>query len=164
MLFRSALEYQEVLIDNIAWLHGGYVTRRRVDANAVHFLDNFVRNPLPERVIWELDARRKAKKRVVESFYWLRVPGDIRKGKIVVHLDRDANAIVVERNDTGGKATVLLRDGMLNLDRPITVEYPDGKKETCQVDRSEEIMRRTLAERGDPSYLFSAELTLKADR
>ena len=156
----NTLEHQEVLIDNISWLHGGLVTRRRVDANAVHFLDNFVRNPLPERVIWELDARRKAKRRSVESFYWLRIPGDIKKGKAVVRLDREANAILVERNDTGGNTTVLLKDGMLNLDRPITVLYPDGRKETCQAARSEEVMRRTLAERGDPYYMFSVEIAL----
>lgn len=160
----NVLEDQVVLVDNRVWLYRGTVTRRRVDANAVHFLEQFRRDPLPERVIWELEARKLADQRSVESFYWLRVPGSVKCGTIAAHLDPENNSIVVERDDTGGRATALLKDGMLDLDRPVTVEFPDGRKTTHSVSRDKETMERTLRERGDRNYIFSASLPLAFDR
>lgn len=156
----NSLENQTVMIDNRAWLETGLVTRRIVDSNAVHFLDEFVRNPIPGRVIWELDNRYEAGMRDVESFYWLKVPKDVQKGTVIVRLDQDANSIVVEKNDTQSRVTVLLRDGMLDLDRPVTVEYPDGRKASRTVCRSEETAAATLKERGDRNYIFTAELNI----
>ncbi len=154
----NAEEPQEVLIDNSVWLAGGRVTGRKVDANAVRFLKGFVRNPVPDRVIWEVGNRYRDRKRSVNSFFWLSVPREIRKGTVIVRLDRETNSLVVERDDTRGETEVFLRDGMLDLDSPVTVEYPDGSRISRRVRRSEEIIRRTLAERGDPNYCFTASL------
>lgn len=158
----NSQENQVVMIDNRVWLETGLVTRRTVDSNAVRFLDEFVRDPLPARVIWELDNRREAGLRDVESFYWIKVPKGIRKGTVIVRLDRDSNSIVVERDDTGGQVTALLRDGMLNLDQPVTVRYPDGREDARVVCRSEDTAAATLQERGDKNYIFMAELALSA--
>lgn len=154
----NSLESQVVMIDNRVWLETGLVSRRTVDSNAVHFLDEFVRNPIPRRVIWELDNRDKTGMRNVESFYWLKVPGMVRKGTVIAHLDKESNSIVVEKNDTESRITVLLRDEMLDLDKPVTVEYPDGHKVIKTACRSEETARATLKERGDRNYIFTAEI------
>ena len=156
-------EDQTVLVDNRVWLSRGTVTRRRVDANAVHFLEQFRRDPLPDRVIWELDARERAAQRSVESFYWLQVPGEIRKGTIVARLDRETNSIVVERDDTQGRARALLNDSMLDLDRPVKVVFPDRYRNVHNVVRTKETMEETLRERGDRNYIFSASLPLAFD-
>lgn len=156
----NAAEFQEVLIDNRAWLETGLVTRRMVDSNAIRFLDEFVRDPLPGRVIWELDNRYKSRMRDVESFYWLRVPKEIQKGTVILRLDPSSNAILVERDDTGGQITVLLRDGMLDLDSPITVEYPDGHRNSHRVERLRKTAEDTLKERGDRNYIFTASLAI----
>lgn len=158
--YDNAQEYQQVMIDSISWLHTGLVTRRMVDSNAVHFLREFTRNPLPDRVIWDLNTRDRLGMRTVESFYWLKVPAGITHGEVSVSLDREHNRIRVERDDTNGAVRVLLRDEMLDLDRPVKVEYPDGKEKTLTVERSEKVMRETLEERGDPCYIFAAELPL----
>lgn len=156
----NAKEYQEVMIDNRAWLETGLVTRRMVDSNAVHFLDEFVRDPLPRRVIWELKGRYRARMRRTDSFYWLKVPGEVTKGKVIVRLDPENNRIVVERDDTKGQITALLRDGMLDLDRPVIVVHPDGRESRHEVSRSEETAAATLKERGDRNYIFTASLAL----
>lgn len=159
----NAGEPQMVLIDPRAWLYGGAVTRRSVDTNAVRFLDEFVRDPVPRRVIWELDTRgeREAPLRAVESFYWLRVPREVKAGTLVVRLEPKENALVIERDDTHGRAVALLRDGMLNLDRPVYVVFPDGRREERTARREQAVLEQTLRERGDRNYMFSACLPLR---
>ena len=158
----NSQEFQQVMIDNLSWLHTGLVTRRTVDSNAVHFLDEFTRQPVPNRVIWDLDTRDRLADRSVDSFYWLKVPAEVDSGTVILHLDQKENSIVVERDDTCGQVTVLLRDGMLNLDSPVTVRYPDGMKRRFKVERSAETIRETLAERGDPNYIFTTSLKVGA--
>lgn len=156
----NAEENQTVMIDNRVWLETGYVTKRQTDSNAVHFLEEFVRDPVPKRVIWELKGRYRARLRSCESFYWLKAPHRIGKGKAIVHLDPAANAVVIERDDTKGQLTALLRDGMLDLDKSVTVQYPDGHKKEFRVERSRETALSTLEERGDRNYMFTASLAL----
>ncbi len=156
----NAEEKQTVLADNKAWLEEGTVTERKADSNAVHFLQKFTRDPLPERVIWELDNRSEARQRDVSSFYWLRCEEGLHNGTVIVHLEPETNSIVVERDDTQGSVGVLLKDGMLDLDRPVRVVYPDGRKVEHIVTRSHEIMWDTLKERGDRNYIFSAYIKL----
>lgn len=161
----NSMEDQTVLIDNRAWLATGLVTRRQVDSNAIHFLQGFVRDPLPKRLIWEPCVRLELQQeRQVRSFFWLRAEGQVEPEggeKIVVRLDGRQNRIVVESNTCSVPITVLLKDGMLDLDQPVTVQYPDGREETRLLERSFETMQETLKERGDMNYIFSASLTLK---
>ena len=63
-------EDQKVMEDNALWLETGESPVIEVDANAIHFLEGYVRDPLPERVVWDLSQR--AGQRTKESFYWLR--------------------------------------------------------------------------------------------
>lgn len=156
----NSQEFQQVMIDNLSWLHTGLVTRRTVDSNAVHFLDEFTRQPIPNRVIWDLGTRDRLGDRKVESFYWLRVPAKAARGIVILHLSQEDNSIVVERDDTRGQVTVLLRDDMLDLDQPVRVVYPDGRGRAFVPERSEDIIRETLAERGDPNYIFTAGIRL----
>lgn len=158
----NSQELQQVMIDNLSWLYTGLVTRRTVDSNAVHFLDEFTRQPVPGRVIWDLDTRDRLGDRSVDSFYWLSVPPGVAAGTVVVRLEPRDNAIVVERDDTRGQVTALLRDGMLDLDSPVTVCYPDGRRKRFAPERSEETIRETMAERGDPNYIFTARVRLGA--
>lgn len=156
---------QMVLIDPRAWLYGGTVTRRMADTNAVRFLDEFVRDPVPRRVIWELDARaeKDAPMRAVESFYWLRVPRDVQRGTVIVRLEPQENAVVVERDDTDGRVLALLRDGMLDLNRPVRIVFADGGSVLRTVRREESVLEDTLRERGDRYYMFSVCLPLRRE-
>lgn len=151
----NAREPQLVMTDNTVWLASGQVTRRSVDSNAVHFLEQFERNPLPQRVIWELDGRDRTGLRACESFYWLRAPKEFTEGKVIAHLCQEENSVVIEQDDTNGNLQILLRDEMLDLDWPVTIVYPDQSQKILNCTRSEQVMRETLKERGDKSYIFS---------
>ena len=80
---------------------------------------------------------------------------------MIVHLEPADNSIVVERDDTECQITALLRDGMLDLDRPVTVVHPDGHKTVHTVERSKETVQETIRERGDRNYIFTASVPLK---
>ncbi len=156
----NSQEYQQVMIDNCVWLHTGLVNRRMVDANAVHFLREFARDPYPTHIIWDLSVRDYSAMRGPESFYWLSVPADVREGIVDVRLEPESNSIIVERDDTGGRITAYLNDRMLNLDGVVTLVHTDGTKKRGMLERSEEVMCKTLEERGDENYIFTSSLAL----
>ena len=144
---------QRVLADNYSWLHDDEMTERVVDTNAIRFLNQFKRNPLPRKIVWDLTNR--APLRTVESFYWVRAEKDVTEGLLVVRLDKENNAIVVEEDTTVKKFTVLFNDDMLDLDAPIKIVTKNGEQ-IVNVERSEEVLNDTTAERCDINYQFAA--------
>ena len=57
--------------------------------------------------------------------------------------------------------TISLCDSLLNLDQPVTVVYQGKTLFEDRVARRASTLRRTLATRGDPAYIFPAQLTLR---
>ena len=145
---------QRVLANNYAWLEDETMSEKVTDTNAVRFLQQFTRNPIPERIVWDLTNR--APLRDVESFYWVKAPKDVTEGFLVVDLDQKDNSIIVNANTTVNKFTLLLNDDMLDLDRKIHIITPTGEK-TILVERDEETIKKTTKERGDYNYQFSVE-------
>ena len=72
---------QRVIADNSLWLKESKVTEKLSDTNAVRFLEQFTRNPLPFHVVWDLSCREKY--RNGHNYYWLSAPDNtIRQVKI----------------------------------------------------------------------------------
>lgn len=148
---------QMVIADSAAWLKSGDNSAVETDANAVRFLEQYVRNPLPERVVWDLSQR--AEQRTGESFYWLRADSGLTEGKIVVSFDRETNSIQVEECSIEGEVTFLLSNDMLDLFAPITVTTPAGS-ETVTVAPDYDLLYETTLERGDRNYQFAAKISV----
>lgn len=150
-------EDQKVMEDNALWLETGESPVIEVDANAIHFLEGYVRDPLPERVVWDLSQR--AGQRTGESFYWLRADRGLTEGRIIASYDREANAICVEECSVSGEITFLLSDDMLDLFAPVTVETPGGSS-VVTVTPDVDLLYETTMERGDYRYQFTAKITM----
>lgn len=151
---------QKVMADSAAWLETGDKTVIETDANAIRFLEQYVRNPLPKRVVWDLSQR--ADQRTAESFYWLRADGQLREGRITASYDRETNTITVEECTVKGEITFLLNNDMLDLFAPITVNTPtDSKSVTVVPDY--DLLYETTLERGDYHYQFAAEISVVFD-
>lgn len=148
---------QKVMEDNGAWLETGESPVVETDTNAVHFLRQYVREPLPERVVWDLSQR--ADQRTGESFYWLRADRQLTEGRIVVSFNRETNSINVEECSVNGEITVLLNNDMLDLFAPVTVNTPAGS-DTVTVTPELDLLYETTAERGDYNYQFAARITI----
>ena len=149
---------QRVLDDNYAWLENDTLSERVTDTNAIRFLEKFTRNPLPERIVWDLGNR--APLRSVESFYWVKAAKDQTEGFLVVDLDKKTNSVIVGEDTTVKNFTLLLNDDMLDLDQPVRIVTPKGET-TVTVERSAEVLAATTKERGDKNYQFSAEVTVE---
>jgi uncharacterized protein (UPF0147 family) len=135
------------------WLNGQPTDSVRVNTNAIDFLDKYVRNPLPETVVWDLTIR--AEERSVESFYWLRADKKMTDGLIIASYDKRNNVITITTEDIKAPFSVLLNRTMLNFDRPVTL-IVNGEESKTNVDSSYDVMVETTGERGDSNYQFSA--------
>ena len=164
-----SFEEQEVLADPNKWLADGSTESKMVNANVIDFLKQFTRNPLPSKVVWDLDKRPE--ERAVDSFYWVRVPKKVAKGMptdnpaihvpskeskrmIVVHIEKEENRIVVEKNTTGKAFEVLFNEEMLDVTKPIEVVGVDGAVKVVEPEISLEVLKETTYERGDYNYQF----------
>lgn len=141
-----------------------------------------VRNPHPDKVAWfnfMLDERRRS------EFAWLSLDRAPEHDTLIVaSLDRARNAVNVsalanppgakDENPvyntstpppvagrapyTGNALTVHLDDGMLDLDRPVTVTVNGRKAFEGRVERREENMADDIARHGDPGRVFPARV------
>ena len=165
---------QEVIADLAAWLEKGNLATKKVNANAIVWVRQFVRNPWPARVIWDLGTRadRSGARSTGEKlwptpnrgklFYWLDLSGagegKVDGDRIDVRLDKAANAIAIEK--TTAWLRLLLSATMLDLSKPVTVTV-GGKAFVVQPRPNLKTMVRTLVDRGDPNYCFEAEITVE---
>lgn len=128
----------------------------REDAEAVPWMAQFTRNPLPHRVVWKQGAAPH------ERFYWLAVPKDQAKAGAEVRAAYDGQVVTFDPETTVDRVTVRLSDAMLDLDKSVTVRWGGRTVFEGVVPRTVRALARTLAERGDPAGLFEAEVELSA--
>ena len=118
-----------------------------VDAAAVPWMAKFRRNPVPKKIVWVQGDEMKS------AFYWLGVPKDqAAKGKRI-EARIDGNTVEILSSDYTA-ATIYLNDKMMDLDKPVRVVFGDKVLFEGPVTRKPDVMRQTLRERGDLSYVF----------
>ena len=83
----------------------------------------------------------------------------MQRGK-TVRVQRKGNVIDILRCDYT-RLTIMLNDKMLNLDKTVTVRYKGKTVWRGKARRLASLMRQTLFERNDPSYMFPAMIQLK---
>ena len=125
----------------------------RADTAAIAWMAQYRRNPYPAEVVWRQEDV------VSPALYWLQVPEEEARPGMLLHVRREGNRIFIDHSDYA-HVTLLLNDDMLDLDRPLTVEYKGKTLFRGKVRRSADVISRTLAERQDPCLIFSAELPL----
>jgi len=128
------------------------------DRVAVPWLQKFVRNPVPKRVVWQQDDV------VHERFYWLALPAGMAKKGQHVTASIEGQIISIEKVDKVDRFLVRLNDEMLDLDKPITVVSVDGSTLfEGKVVRLRETAKRTFATRRDKALTFFAELLINLE-
>lgn len=126
----------------------------RRDAEAVPWMAGFTRQPWPKRVVWVQDDVLN------DRFYWLHIPdrAQAHAGQRIVASVEDQR-IVLEGDVPAGR-TLRLSDRLVDLDRAVQVRVNGRLVFTGKVARSEEAIRRSLAERFDPASAATALLRL----
>ena len=141
--------------DNEGYIHETHIIKGkghwmdRVDAAAVPWMAQYKRNPYPTKVVWrQEEVTRKA-------FYWLSVPEEECRHKAMVVAEIDKNVINISESDYS-RLTIYLNDDMVDLNKPVVVNYKGKKVFKGKLPRTIANMARTLAERGDLRYMFPA--------
>ncbi|MBQ3816472.1 MAG: hypothetical protein II836_10485, partial [Clostridia bacterium] len=148
----------EIVSDIRTFFRTGEYESVKSVTSALRFLDEFVRDPLPDTVVWNLGVR--ASKREVDSFYWLSAPQKVTKGIITARADREANRIEIKTDgNVNGDFSILLSARMFDFDRPVTIVI-DGEERVVTPEIREDVMEETLGERGDPSYIFEDRVSV----
>ena len=124
--------------------------------DAVKYVSQFSRNPLPNKIVWNLETR--AASRETESFYWLQADRSVNKGVIIASINRRKNTIRITPDEkVNGDFSILISPYMLDLSKPITIIIPEGRL-SLTVEPSEDMVYESLKDRGDPNYIYVAKI------
>lgn len=123
------------------------------DTVALPWLASFRRNTTPKKIVWKQDDVHHL------NFYWLAVPQGSVQTAGEISASYSGNRILIEKNysDT---LYVRLNDAMMNLDKPIELIYEGKKIFYGKVDRNAGVIYKTVSERKDAGFIFSAELMI----
>lgn len=148
--------------DPEGYIHEGHIVPGKphwmdgVDRAAVPWMAKYNRNPYPNKVVWVQGDVMK------DAFYWIGAPADeAKKGMMVVATaNRETNTIQIEKSDYS-RLTIYLNDTLVDLDKPVKVVCGGKVLFEGHLSRSPKTMLSTLNARGDLSYIFPAEVTVK---
>jgi len=140
--------------DGEAWMNGGSKPVLK-NSNTVDFVNQFVRNPLPNTVVWNLAQR--APMRLTQSYYWLNAPASMDKG--ILHCTRNGNTFTITTKEAAGTFDLLLNWDMVDFDQPIVLDV-NGKKSEVTATPSVETIKETTQDRGDVNFQFSAKVAV----
>lgn len=164
-----------IIKDPRAWLMANDRSFIAKDTNAVHWLKNYRRQSLPNKLIWDLSTRspRSATwgKQYVENavsineakdlFYWLAIDTpNVVTGRIEAEIVRDDNAIVFNDIEGVSDLRILLHSSMLDFSRPVSVYLKGEKILEVNPTKRMQVMAQTLLERGDKSFIFHDEIEI----
>ena len=161
---------QTILANPVGWLQKNDGAKKSVDTSAIRWLSSHTRNPLPEKIVW--DAGTRAERGGVEGegkslwlstargrqFYWLDLTRGDMGGVIVARIDKPTNTVIIDQPTRWLR--ILLSGQMLDLSKPVNVKIRDKQ---CTVSRTPNLktLVHTLADRGDPNYMFEADIVIE---
>jgi hypothetical protein len=165
---RLAAEYGHRLDSLQAVDPGGYRHETHIVTGKGHWMDSadtlgvewmaqFRRNPYPERIVW-----RQEESNPRTGFYYLSISRDEAKAGREVRVDQSDNTFTIVKNDY---ATLYLNlnDKFVDLDKPVTIIRDGQQIFNGTVTRKAEHIARSIEERLDRDYIFSAALKITAD-
>ena len=121
------------------------------NTNAVRWVSQYVRNPAPPELVWDLGTR--AASREINSWYWLEAEPSVNAGTIRASFDSAGNTYTVTPDEAvNGDFAILFMAGMVDTGRPVQIITPEGEY-TLQVNPSENMIIESIIERMDPDMI-----------
>lgn len=118
------------------------------NTSAVKNVSQFIRNPAPLKIVWDLSTRARNREKV--SFYWLKADQSVNKGIITAEYDPTANTIKVEPDaDVNGDFAILFHPALIDVNRPVTIKTGDISY-SVKVNPTEAYFINSMIENGDP--------------
>lgn len=112
-----------------------------------------VRNPVPRHVTWAVDP-------LVETFHWLRARPPAKDAEVEAVC---RNNVVTLTTRKLGFIDVYLDERLIDLAEPVRI-VANGREVTRGVSPALPTLCETLAERGDPKYMFTVRIPLELEK
>lgn len=126
----------------------------RKDTMAIEWLDDYIRNPRPKRIVW-----RQEESGLRDCFYNISIPKDEMAAKKELRLDFDGNNINILRNDYN-TFSIHLNDKIMDLSKPVTITICGKEIFNGKVERKAEHIKASIEKRMDPEYIFCSEVKI----
>lgn len=143
------------------WLKANNREEKVIDSNAIHWLDQYVRDPLPKRIIWDLKTRADRTAEELWSspargrqHYWL-ADKDLLNEELIVKFSKKRNHFKVEKATASFQ--ILLSSEMVDFSKALKVTVA-GENFVLKVKPRLKTSMQSLVDRGDINYLFEAVL------
>ncbi len=165
---KVAAEWAKKLVDLFNKDPGGYEHYVKIhptkghwmdgeDAEALPWMAKRTRKPAPDRVVWKPSAQH-------DRSYWLGVPADQAKAGGLVSVNRVEQTFTVTEATGMTKLIVRFDDRTANLDRPVKIRQKGKTLYEGTPTRTIAVLAKTLASRGDPKLMYSAEVTVDLEK
>ena len=122
-----------------------------LEASALIWMSDFVRNPYPGKIIWRQDDV------LHERFYWLKnikpSLGDLIEAEI-------SGQVININISTVSDIIIQLNDNFIDMDKKVVVNYLGKNVYNGYVERNENIIRNSIAEYGDPRSVYCGQVYL----
>jgi hypothetical protein len=147
-----------VMADVAAWLNDGDRTTVDVDSFPPDYMDDFIRDPYPTSIIWDLSTR--AETRETEAFYYMTAPYTTNQGTIQVVNEGD-NRFSIDVQDVNGEFSMMLNERMVDFARPVTFSV-NGVETALTLVPDMTVLTATTDDRGDPEFQFEAIVAFRS--
>ena len=120
-----------------------------LEASALIWMSDFVRNPYPDKIIWKQDDV------LHKRFYWLKNEKPAVGDLIEAEINGQVIDIISSRSS---ELIILLNDDFINMNKKVVVNYRGTELFNGLVPRSKKVIERTMKEYGDPYGIYYGEV------
>ena len=122
-----------------------------LEASALIWMSDFIRNPYPGKIIWRQDDV------LHRRFYWLKninpSVGDLIEAEI-------SGQVININSSTVSSIIIQLNDNLIDMDKKVVVNYRGKNLYNGYVLRNENIIRTSIMEYGDPQSVYYGQISL----
>lgn len=166
------------------WLDKNDRSSFKTNTNAITWLDQYTRNPLPRKIVWDLKTNAKLRQKSmgaewlkynqssikiaspVNLNYWLSASSNSQLDnnqpqKLIVSINKNNNIINIEEVDNIDNFEIYLHPDLLNLAENISIKINNQNIDYKVANYSTGSMLKSMLERTDPNWSFPDKITLK---
>ena len=143
--------------------------------NAIHWVNQFQRNPLPRRIIWDTNVKANLRENHTQSYvtaqeigssqnqmYWLEADSEKCKAIIIADFYQDSKTYDIQAStELCSSISILVSRELVKDAQSVDVVVNGELKKTHLFQIKPRVMAQTLLSRGDPSYIFHDRIEVK---
>ena len=173
---------QEVILDPQLWLNENNREATMSNTNAIQWLSQYERNPVPEVITWDLATfanrpmsygekllAKEEHKNLLSPLdslnAWVAIleTDERSTGFLQIRMSDSENTIEIESIKSVRSLRILLAQQHFDFEKPVSLFVEGTLVDKILAKPNLSTMTRSLLERGDPSYIFHAEINLVQD-